>query len=187
MNGQTSRRANGPISLEDGTCGRRAVLHSVWSDQFITYLLENGVVELELNQAKGWLGQNLTFLDKVPWLEAFRIADFTIRDIGPIHYLHNLRLLNVTTYCSTEIEFAAFPKLETCRLEWRPKATSVFSCVTLKDFFVNRYKGNDTAPFAQLVNLESLAILNAPVKNLLGLRDLIRLRSLRLANLISKI
>ena len=38
--------------------------------------------------------------------------------------------------------------------------------------FVNRYKGTDTDPFAELSELESLAILNAPIKNLRGLSAL---------------
>jgi hypothetical protein len=174
---------NQAVSLEGGTYGRRAILHSAWSDQLITYLADNEVVELELNQAKGWKGQDVSFLAKLPGLKALEILDLSIRDIAPIHHLHNLRLLGVTTYCSTAIDFAAFPKLESCGLEWRPKAASVFECVTLRDFFVNRYRGKDTAAFAKLVNLESLAILNAPVGNLLGLSALLKLRSLRLANL----
>jgi hypothetical protein len=65
----------------------------------------------------------------------------------------------------------------------RRAPASLFECVTLKDLFVNRYSGKSTEPFAGLVNLESLAILNAPLENLDGLVALKRLRFLRLANL----
>jgi len=68
-------------------------------------------------------------------------------------------------------------------LEWRPKAASLFDCRTLKNLFVNRYKGKDVAAFARLANLESLAIMNAPVENLHGFGALKRLRSLRLGGL----
>jgi hypothetical protein len=183
-NGQkTSWDTNSAVSLEDGKYGRRAVLASEWSDQLIGYFASNDVAELELNQAKGWKGQDLSFLDKLPGLKSFEIFDFNIRDIQPIHHLHKLRRLGVTTYCSTRIDFTAFPELESCGLEWRPKAASLFECVTLKGLFVNRYSGKDADPFGKLVNLESLAILNAPVANLHGLSTLTKLRSLRLANL----
>ena len=144
----------------------------------------HGIVELELNMAKGcgWHGGSLEFLRKLPWLKAFRILDLTFPDVDPIHCLHNLKRLQIMTYCSTEIRFAAFP-LEDCDLEWRPKADSLFECAMLKKLFVNRYKGNDVSGFGKLINLERLGILNSPVRDLLGLVPLSRLRKLRLNNL----
>jgi hypothetical protein len=89
-------------------------------------------VELELNHAKGWHGSDLSFLAEMPGLESFEIFDFKIKDIAPIHFLHNLKRFGITTYCSTEIKFSAFPRLESRGLEWRPKAASLFDCTTLK-------------------------------------------------------
>jgi Leucine-rich repeat (LRR) protein len=174
---------NRGITLEDGTYGCRAVLHSNWSDDLFSYMTDNAVVELELNLAKGWKGQDLSFLARLQYLKSFEIFHFGIDSIEPLHFLHGLKRLGVTTYCSTRIDFSAFPELQSCGLEWRPKATSLFSCVTLRNLFINRYNGKDIAPFTNLVNLESLAILNAPVENLNGLNALTKLRSLRLANL----
>src|SRR5258708_18743941 len=87
------------------------------------------------------------------------------------------------THCKTPITFSEFPELEDCSLEWRPKSELLFSCTTLKKLFVNRYNAKDVDSFSNLVNLESLAILNAPVNNLRGLSPLKRLKYLRLANL----
>jgi hypothetical protein len=159
------------------------VLNSTWTDELAEYLAVNEVVELELNQAKGWKGEELSFLALLPNLLSFEIFDFNIREIEPIHRLHKLRRLGVTTYCSTKIDFSAFPELASCALEWRAKAASLFECTTLTELFINRYSGKDTALFGKLANLESLAILNAPLENLQGLRNLTKLRSLRLANL----
>jgi len=171
------------VALEDGVYGCRALIHGGW-DRFMTgYLIGNGVVELVLNQATGWEGRDLSFLTELPGLELFEIFDFSIKDITPIHSLHRLRRLGITTYCSTEIDFSAFPRLRSCGLEWRPKATSLFDCTTLKELFVNGYSGKVFSPFAALFNLESLAILNSPIANLHQLGALRRLRSLRLANL----
>jgi len=171
------------VILEDGIYGRRAVLHGGWDASLTEYLIRAGVVELVLNQAKGWQGNNLSFLAGLPDLKLFEIFDFNIKDITPIHSLCGLRRLGITTYCSTEIRFSAFSNLQSCALEWRPKATSLFRCRTLKELFVNRYDGKDLIPFSKLTDLESLAILNAPVSNLRGLDGLKKLRLLRLANL----
>jgi hypothetical protein len=158
------------ITCEAGKHGSRAVVTSTWSQKIAQYMLDNRIVELELNHAKGWRGDDLSFLATIPQLRSFKIIDFKISSVKPIHLLHQLRALEVITYCNSEIRFSAYPQLEECALEWRPKATSLFDCKTLKKLFVNRYNGKDLAPFARLFDLESLAILNAPVENLQDLR-----------------
>jgi Leucine-rich repeat (LRR) protein len=171
------------IQLEEGAYGRRAVVASAWSAGMVGYLLDNGIVELELNDGKGWRGNDLSFLAELPQLRSLKIIDLRISSVDPIHFLSELRSLQVMTYCQTEIRFSAFPHLMECALEWRPKATSLFGCTALRKLFVDRYGGKDVTQFATLVNLESLAILNAPVETLHGLSALKGLRSLRLANL----
>jgi Leucine-rich repeat (LRR) protein len=171
------------VQLEDGYYGRRAVITSAWSAEMTDYLLANNILELELNDGKGWRHGDLSFLEKLPRLQSLTIIDLRIPSVSPIHFLPELRALTVITYCKTEIIFSAFPGLVECAVVWRSKATSLFECTTLKKLFVNRYDGKDVAPFTRLINLESLSILNAPVKGLQGLSDLKELRSLRLANL----
>jgi hypothetical protein len=171
------------VKLEDGEYGLRAVIAAVWSNEMISFLVEKHIAELELNDGKGWQGNDLNFLVELPQLRALKIIDFKIPSVEPIHFLHELRALDVMTYCKTEIRFSAFPQIENCGLEWRPEATSLFNCVKLKELFVNGYDGKNTDSFAKLVNLKSLAILNAPIEDLRGLSTLARLRSLRLANL----
>lgn len=171
------------IRFEDGLYGRRVVLCSAWSDVIGHRLKQVDFVELELNQAKGWRGDDISFLREFQFLRAIDILDFHIKNVGPIHYLHDLRRLGITTYDLTEIRFAQFPQLEDCALEWRPLASTLFDCTTLKRLFVNRYDARDTNRFSQLVNLESLSILNAPIENLVGLDRLQKLQSLRLGNL----
>jgi len=171
------------ITLEDGKYGRKAVLNMPWSDQLIDYFVQNKVVELELNMAKGWRGVNVAFLAKLTNLKSLDILDLVIHDVSSIHCLHGLKRLQVTTYCSTGIDFSAFPELEDCILEWRAGCDSLFECVTLKKLLISRYKGKTTIPFATLINLESLGILSGPIENLHGLSGLTKLRSLRLGDL----
>src|SRR5215475_12068603 len=135
------------IKLENGIYGQKALVLSEWSDQVSLYLIDHKIREVELNMAKGWRGKDLSFLSDVPHLLAFEILDLVIKDVAGIHFLHNLKRLGVTTYCSTEIRFSEFPQLENCSIEWRPKAKSLFDCSTLEELFVNRYKGKETQPF----------------------------------------
>jgi hypothetical protein len=119
------------IQIENGKYGRCAVATSLWSDEISSFVLHHGIKELELNRGKGWRGNGLLFLAKLPQLEALTIIDLKISSVDPIHLLPNLRALEITTYCQTEIRLSTFPQLEECILEWRPKATSLFDCKTL--------------------------------------------------------
>jgi Leucine-rich repeat (LRR) protein len=171
------------VTIENGVYGLRAVVTSAWSEALASDLHEKNITEMELNYAKGWRGNNVSFLNEFPQLQSLKITDFKIPSVEPIHVLHQLRYLDIITYCKTEIRFSEFPKLECCGLEWRSKATSLFNCLTLTNLFVNRYGGKDANPFGRLTRLESLAILNSSIQNVEGLRGLKNLRSLRLANL----
>lgn len=171
------------VELDDGEYGVRAAITSAWTEAMADVLLKNKVVELELNQGKGWRGRDLSFLAGLPGLKSLTVHDFTVPSVEPVHRLPHLRQLTVSTYCDSEINFATFPELERCSLEWRRGAASVFDCGTLKHLFVNRYNGTAFEPFSRLRRLESLAILNSPLASLEGIGALASLRSLRLASL----
>lgn len=171
------------LLIEDGEFGRRAVATSTWSQELTTYVLDHGILELELNNGKGWQGGDVLFLANMPQLLSLEIIDFKLSSVMPVHMLRDLKRLKIFTYCKTPIDFRRFASLEHCSFEWRAKSNSLFECRSLRDLFINRYKGADAIPFSNLINLESLAILNAPFQTIEGLTGLSRLRSLRLGNL----
>jgi len=168
------------LRLESGTYGPRAVILGPWSSDLTRSLIAHRVAELELNYAKGWRGNDLSFLSALSFLKAFTITDLLIEDISPVHSLRDLKMLGVTTYCHTAIDFGVFRHLEDCGLEWRKGCESLFTRSTLRELFVNRYNGKDATPFGKLTGLESLAILSAPFASLEGLAPLKGLRRLRL-------
>lgn len=163
----------------------RAVLASPWSAAVHEDIMRIRPVELELNSSKGWMGKNIDFIEHYDWLKSFTIIDMKINDISAVMSLHGLVSLSIVTYCKTKLDFARFPDLRNCSLEWRRGAESLFDCVMLTDLFLNCYDGKSSSPFSSLVNLRTLAILNAPLSELNGLAGLKGLRSLRLAGLKS--
>jgi Leucine-rich repeat (LRR) protein len=171
------------IEFEDGRYGLRAVIGSPWNDQIAEAVKSKACVELELNHAKGWKGEDLSFLAAMPELRAISILDFKIKSVVPVHHLHELRSLEIITYCNTPISFSSFPHLESCSLEWRRGSDSLFACRGLRDLFLNKCVCSDLMKFKSLSKLESLAMLNSPLVSLSGIEDLRELRSLRLGNL----
>jgi len=169
--------------VEEGKYGPWLVLEGNWSDCVRSYMIQNDVRGLILNYARGWVREDLSFLEALSFLEGFQIIERNIDDISGLHVLHRLKYLKIATYCRTAIDFSCFPELEDCFLEWRPRAKSLFSCTSLKQLYVNCYKGNSTLPLGSLVNMESLTIGNGPVKDLEGLSNLPRLNALNLRGL----
>ncbi len=166
--------------VDEGRDGPAVYLSGPWHDGIRRYMLENDVKELVVNYAWGWKGTDLSFLADLEFLEDFVIKDWRIKDISPIHSLPNLRNLSMSTICKTAIDFTCFSRLEYCFLTWSPKRNSIFECVSLKNMFIQQYKGKDTGPFANLINLKKLTIVNSPVYELQGLSNLDKLRILEL-------
>jgi hypothetical protein len=172
-----------PFILEHGYYGPRITVTGPWTPAITEYIRREGVRELYLNHARGWNGTSLNFLEALSDLVAFSILDFTIKDITPIHRLASLRALEVSTYCSTKIDFHRFPVLERCAFYWRGGSDSLFACQTLRSLFLHRYTGSASEPIAHVTALEELSIANGELREVESLANLKNLRFLGLYNL----
>ena len=169
--------------LEAGEYGPRLVLTGPWNPQIGALMRREGVRELTLNRELGWRGQDLAFLQEISSLVAFRILDFLIENVAPVHLLPRLRSLEVSTYCKTPIDFQKFPFLEKCAFEWRSRSESLFARNSLTTLFLNSYTGTRSQVFSSLSKLETLTVANSRLHEVYGLRALHRLRHLALYNL----
>ena len=174
---------SGGVGIEHGKYGPRAVVKGPWCASIQRYLKDCTVREIELNYANGWSGDSVEFLREFPELRAVKIVDWKIRSVDAVNALTELRSLDISTYCRTVVQFDKFANLEQCSIEWRPGIEAIFDCASLQNLFVNRYRRSSADSFGQLVNLRSLAVLNAPIENIHGLCTLTKLLSLRLGNL----
>ncbi|MDB5089168.1 MAG: hypothetical protein JWR09_3162 [Mucilaginibacter sp.] len=174
---------NNNIEFENGDYGTKAIIKTEWQDSFLRLLLDKEVKELELNDGKGWYGDNVDFLQYLPGLKSLIIIDLRIKSIEAIHYLNGLLKIQISTYCKTHVNFNAFPNLVDCGFEWRKGSDSLFECKTLRRLGINRYNKNNSAVFSSLINLEKLTILNSNLENLEGVFLLKELKYLSIANL----
>ena len=61
------------IEFEKGRYGLKAVVRSAWHDSFLELLLDKEIIELELNDGKGWKADNVDFLESLPNLQSLII------------------------------------------------------------------------------------------------------------------
>ena len=167
----------------NGGTGERLELRSSWDTKIAEVMRQRGIRELELNYAKGFAGRDVSFLREMTWLQGLVLTHRTLEDDSPVQELHGLRLLELNTYCQNPIEFAQFPELEECALEWRRGATSLFQCNSLQRLFVNAYSGKVADSFGKLRNLTELSIANGSLSDISGLEGCERLGFLGLYNL----
>lgn len=174
---------NNIIEFSKGLYGVKAIIKSKWQDSFLDILSDNNINEIELNDGKGWHGENLDFLRAFPLLKSLTIIDLKIKSIDPIHYLNALTSINLSTYSKFPVNFKYFPNLTNCGFEWIKNSDSLFECKNLVTLSINKYDKLNTDAFAQLINLEKLTLLNSPVENIKGISLLFRLKYLSIANL----
>ena len=171
------------IEFEKGEYGTRATIKTLWQDSFLELLLKNDVKELELNDGKGWRGNDVNFLQFLPNLKSLIIIDFRIKSIEAIHCLKEIIEIQISTYCKVSVNFKSFPNMQVCGFEWIEGSDSLFECKSLRKLFINNYKKSNSDIFLSLKNLEELSILNSNFENLRGLSELLNLKKLRIANL----
>lgn len=171
------------IKIEPGQYGLKATLLSGWSSEVCEYLLDTEIAELELNQGKGWRGDDIEFIGKFKSLKAFRILDLSIRDISPVHFLKDIIDLTLVTYSKTKLDFSQFSDLKKCDFIWNNNCDSIFGCDKIEILCIDGYKGKDLKPFGRLNRVKELIIVNnSSIANLIGISDLIHLQYLRLGN-----
>ncbi len=170
--------------VEEGRYGPKIVVTGRWSENIQKVMVSEDVKEMELNYAKGWKGDDVSFIQRLPQLEGITLTHRTIDDIQCVNDLHELRYLSVSTYCKTELDFTNWPRLEECSLdEWRPKAASLFKHRGIKTLFVNKWnKGHDLSAFSEMRQLKSLRLYSpSRLEAVAGIEHLTDLTRLELA------
>lgn len=160
------------LIIEDGALGRRMIVRSSWSSEALAAAKLQAVREIELNYSKGWTQHDYSFLQQLTELEVLEITDWNAADVAPIHALSHLRRLKLFTYCKTPVDFGAFPLLEECALEWRPKSESLFTHRGVKKVFVNKCPLKDLRAMSLMTNLQSLSLASPKLESLQGVEDL---------------
>lgn len=171
------------IEFLNGSCGIKAIIKGGWQDTYFKLILDKGVQELELNDAKGWCGKDVDFLKFIPNLKSLIIIDYRIKSIDAVHSLSGLVKLRLHTYSKNPVNFSCFPELEQCDFEWINGSESLFECVRLTRLGLNRLDKSSSSIFSKLIHLEVLTLMNSKINNLEGLARLKHIKYLSICNL----
>lgn len=160
------------IHLTDGSLLPRAA-------SFINKGKADGI---NLNYTKNW-PFDLEPLRDLKTIKCIIVNDYpTSRryDYSAIHSMRNLEHISINTSDKKEITFPVWPNLNRVTLMWRPKATSLFSCINIRYLFLGRYTGKDLNDVSKLKQLKYLRINTGSLMSLQGLSEISELEELLL-------
>src|SRR5436309_196037 len=91
-------------TIEPGILQSALVLNGRWHPSYAAFMQRYGILELNVNYAKGFVGDDLTFLREVPFLKGLTLITYNISNVSNIHILHELRALNLGSRDKTPID-----------------------------------------------------------------------------------
>ncbi len=145
-----------------GRYGPELVLTAAWDDSLEEVIRKNSIVGLELNYAKGWTDRKVDFLRGLPHLKSLKVIDWKIASVDEVNLLHELRELQISTYCKTKIDFSGLTHLVHLNLEWRTGCDGLFALPDLRYLFINRLPANKAPLLGKLVQLTRLVAAAMP-------------------------
>ena len=185
--------------IERGVFGDRLVLKGPYTPTVLKLMRSRNLREININYARGFVGDNIEFLRDMPFVEGVSVLSFAIRDISPLESLSNLRAAYIGTRNEkTAIDFNKLSNLERCFVYWRPMAETLFDRDSLQHLDIYGYPGHDVAGIERLVNLTKLSLAAGTLGTLdriallpnlqqLGLYSLRRLESIKGIESIKKL
>lgn len=172
------------IILSEGPYGICATPIGRWDEGISKALQKCGdFSEIEINDGKGWLGSDISFLQEFRNILSLKIIKLNLDRIDFVNHLHNLKNLELITYANAAINFQNLPQLSSFSAIWSDSYRSIFGCHWIRNLFIDGYKGKDCNEFKEMKEMESLCLLNSNIFNLYGIEEMNNLKNLRLANL----
>lgn len=145
-----------------------------------TLMQSENITHLEIN-ANFYLKNDLSFIDKFKFIEGLTVISQKIKDLSPIQYLVDLKILNIDYKAHGNLDFSSFEKLEECFFVWGLKGSeSIYEATSLKKLRIDRYSNPEIPMVSNLIKLTALSLYHSNIINLLGISNLHKLKQLDL-------
>lgn len=145
------------------------------------YYREAKLDGIYISPCHGYKLKDLSFLKDYPFITRVAVAYSSSIRVSDLCVLKTLRSINIANN-QQPIDFSAFPELENVSVHWHPKMTLPERSTTWKRLEMTGYrpKSKDLSELPDLVNLERLQIVRAPLQSLAGLKRFRRIKWLGL-------
>ena len=169
------------IDDAENDMGRCLVLTAPWSDDIRSVIDKENISVLRLSQSAGWKGDDISFLRELPNLRGVEIYSWNVKDLTPLQALKGLEYLGLQCEFTKAPDFSGFGGLKICKLLWRPKAKTIFSCRGLSLLNIVNYPSEDLTDIDNMKDLKRLQLTSKKLVSLTGIEKLVSLSILDLA------
>jgi hypothetical protein len=171
-----------PYGRKDG--GRRGLmLRGPWDSSCADLIKREKLTAVYLNVAKGWTGEDCSFLRSVPDIEEVGIIASQVAGLEALESLNKLKELEITCSTTSVVDFTKLPSLERVYVYWWPGALSLFQCTSLRRVHLDKVKQFPDGFAQHWLALKELTLSNMSLSNLNELKPLTTLEKLELHNL----
>lgn len=170
------------IDEAENNMGRCLVLTAPWEEGFKSVIEQENISVLRLSQSAGWKGDNISFLSELSGLRGVEVYAWGIKDLTPLQSVVGLEYLGLQCEFTKAPDFSIFENLKICKLVWRPKAKTVFSCSGLSLLNIVNYPSEDLNDIKHMQALERLQLTSRKLVSLSGIENLTSLSVLDLAD-----
>jgi internalin A len=155
------------------------VVTSEWSSDDAECVDKGGVDRIVLNYARGFRGDNLAFLSRLPIRRLLIIARW-LGDLTPLSSLgSSLEDLNVEAAPGAVIDVSRLPGLLRLAASWKSIRDTVGALSGVRDIFLLEYAGTDLMPLSHLQQLRCIRMKqHTRIRSLDGLDAFSRLERL---------
>jgi Leucine-rich repeat (LRR) protein len=171
--------------IEEGSFGPRAVLDRDPTPDELAKLRDRAVLEVVMNDGRGWRGTSIEFLASLPWLRALVLRSVVVKleNDAAVRNLHDLVRLEIATYCTNELDFSGMPLLEHLSYLWRRRTAGLDTLTELQQLSLTKFGKDDLGDVRGMKHLARLDVLGGAVREIRDVAALTALRRLRLASL----
>lgn len=171
-----------PFQVQDDANRKGLLVGGAWVPEIVDFIQTNQIKALYLNYAKGWVGNDFSFLSHVKGIEELSITVSKAEGLDAIESMKSLVELKISGSTHDHVDFSKLTKLQRCFLSWWKGADSIFDCTALKTLYIDCYKAKNLDSLRGLKELRKLTIGNSPIQDITGLYELSKLEELHLLN-----
>lgn len=172
----------GPYVVEDRAQGPTLVVTSRWSAAAEAALEDPAVDGLELNYARGYAGEDLSFLSDDLGIRRLQVLDRTLTDLTGVAEMRSLVELRVDSAPGTRLDVSGLASLRLLAADWE-QVEGLDGPEQLHELVIAGYDAEDLTPLSDVRGLRVLELLGRPkVRSLAGVEQQRDLTSLKVAN-----
>ncbi len=137
-----------------------------WRESYARYVEKNSIKALYFNSARGWRGEDFSFLSELNGIEEISIICSKISNLSSIERIKSLQEISLNGIVTEDVKLCSLPRLKKCYLYWWTGAKSVLESVSLESAYFDKLRLKAYDELAELRSVRHLTIANSSMPDI---------------------